>query len=78
MSELSSTSCNRDNKCDNGFSPLLLILLLCLCQGNQGLLGGNGGLFGGCSDHSNGCSLCGGGMEGILPILLLLMGNGAC
>lgn len=68
MSDLSTTSYCKDNKNDNGISPMLLILLLCMCQGNGGLFGGNSG--------NDGCSLCGGGMDGILPILLILLMSG--
>ncbi len=74
MSDLSSTSYNRDNncdnKCDNGFSPMLLILLL-LCGGDNGILGGCGG-NGNCG---LGCG-SGGGLGGILPLLLILMLSG--
>ncbi|MDF2906320.1 MAG: hypothetical protein K0R34_1641 [Herbinix sp.] len=62
MSDLSSASCNRNGGCgsNGGISPIILILLLCSCGGD------NGGLFGG----NNGCD--GGGLDGILPILLIL------
>jgi len=64
MSDLSSTSCSRDNKNDNGFSPIFMILiLLSLGGGDNGLLGGLGG--------NNGCG-CNNGLDGILPIILLL------
>jgi hypothetical protein len=64
MSDLSTTSCcGNNNKCDNGMNPILMIvLLLCLCGGDNGLFG-----FGGNSS----CG-CGGGLDGILPIILLL------
>ena len=69
MSDLSSSSYCRDNKCDNnGFSPMLLILLL-LCSGGDG-----GGIFGGKGSCGGGC-----GMDGILPLILLLsLGGGCC
>ena len=65
MSDLSTASCGGDNRNDNGFSPILIILLLCVC-------GGDGGLFGGCSKGNNDCGCGGGGLGGILPILLIL------
>ncbi len=66
MSDISSSSYCRDNKCDNnGFSPMLLILLL-LCSGDNCLFGGKG-------------DSCGSGMDGILPLILLLtLGGGCC
>ncbi len=65
MSDLSSASCYRGDKCDNGFSPIFLILILLL------LGGGDNGLFGGlgCGD---GCGCNNGGLGGILPIILVL------
>lgn len=66
MSDLTSTSYGRDNscdnKCDNGFNPMILILLL-LCGGDNGLLGG-----------CNGNDSCGSsnGLGGILPLILIL------
>lgn len=62
MSDLTSASCNRNGShCnDGGISPIILILLLCMCGGD------GGGLFGG----HDGCG--GGGLDGILPILLIL------
>jgi hypothetical protein len=68
MSDLSSTSYDRDNRSDNGISPMIMILLLlCLC-------GGDNTIFGGC----NGSSQCGcnSGLGGILPIILLLTLSG--
>lgn len=71
MSDLTSTSyCRDNNKCDNGFSPMLLILLL-LCSGDNGLFGGGNG-NGSCG---LGCGT-GGGLGGILPLLLILMLSG--
>ncbi len=67
MSDLSSTSCNRNGGCgsDGGFSPIILILLLTMCGGNSG------GLFGGFSGNS--CSDgCDNGLGGILPLILIL------
>lgn len=65
MSDLSAASYYNDNKKDNGISPMLLILLLCLCGGD------NGGLFGGSCDKNGSCGgSC--GLDGILPIILLL------
>ena len=64
MSDILSTSCRRDNNCDNGFSPIFLILLLTMCGGNNGILGGCGG--------NNGCDTCNNGLDGILPLLLVL------
>lgn len=70
MSDITSSSYCRDNKCDNnGFSPMLLILLLVLCQGD------NGGIFGGKGDCGCGCN---NGLEGILPLILLLSLGGGC
>lgn len=69
MSDLSAASYCQDKKCDTGFSPMIMIiLLLCLC-------GGDGGLFGG-SCQNNGCNNgnscgCGCGLDGILPMILL-------
>lgn len=64
MSDITATSFGNNCKSDNGFSPMMLILLLFLC-------GGDGGLFGGCGGNNS----CGSnnGLDGILPILLLLL-----
>jgi hypothetical protein len=70
MSDLSSTSCCRDNKNDNGISSIFMILiLLSLCGGDNGLLGGFLGNSG-CGGN-DGCG-CNNGLDGILPIILLL------
>jgi hypothetical protein len=70
MSDLSSTSYCKDNSCDNGMSPLLMIfLLLFLCGGSNGILGG--------CNSNGGCGICGsGGMDGMLPLLLILLLSG--
>lgn len=72
MSDLSTTSYCKDNRCDNGISPIFMVLiLLCLC-------GGDNGIFGGCGGNSG----CGGsgltdGLGGILPLILILsLGGG--
>jgi hypothetical protein len=73
MSDLSTTSCCGNNKSDSGMNPMLMILMLLF------LCGGDGGLFG-CGDNNNSCG-CGGGngLDGMLPILLLLfLGGGSC
>ncbi|NLP34159.1 MAG: chorion class high-cysteine HCB protein 13 [Clostridiales bacterium] len=64
MSELSANSCfmGKGNDCGNN-SMLLIILLLCLCGGDNGIFGGFGG--------KNDCG-CGNGLDGILPIILIL------
>ncbi len=64
MSDISSASCNRHGGCgsDGGFSPIILILLLCMCGGNDG------GLFGGGHGHGG----CDNGLDGILPLILIL------
>ena len=64
MSDMSTTSCMRNNNCDNGFSPIFLILLLTMCQGDGGLFGGGLG--------NSGCNSCGNGLDGILPLILIL------
>lgn len=64
MSDLSSTSYCRDNKEDNCMSPMFMILLLlCLGGGDNGLLGGS------CGNNSCGCN---NGMGSLLPIILML------
>lgn len=69
MSDLSSTSYCKDNSCDNGMSPLLMIfLLLFLC-------GGSNGIFGGCNG-SSGCGIGNSGLDGMLPLLLILLLSG--
>jgi hypothetical protein len=69
MSDISSTTYGRDNKNDNGISPILLILLLSMCGGDNGLFGGLGG--------SNECG-CNSGLGSMLPIILLLtLGGGS-
>ncbi|MDF2541726.1 MAG: hypothetical protein K0S47_1444 [Herbinix sp.] len=68
MSDLSASSyCN--NKCDNGLSSMLPILLLLLS-------GGDNGIFSGC----NGNKTCGNnsGIDSILPLLLILSLGGGC
>ncbi len=74
MDNLSAASYCKDNR-ENGISPMIMILLLlCLCGGDNGIFGGCGG-NGGCGG-SGGCGLTG-GMDGILPILLIvLLGGG--
>jgi hypothetical protein len=65
MSNLSAASCCDDNR-SGGFgdiSPIFLILILCLCGGNNG----SGGLF-----SKDKCDGGNNGIEGILPILLIL------
>jgi len=64
MSDFSSTSCCRENRNDNGISPIFMILiLLFLGGGDNGILGGfNGNKECGCNN----------GLDGILPIILLL------
>lgn len=71
MSELSSTSCNRNDSCgcggcdtECGLSPILMILLLTMCNGD------GGGLFGGCGSN-NSCG-CNNGLGGMLPLILIL------
>jgi hypothetical protein len=69
MSDLSTASCLNGNRCDNGISPIFLILALLFLGGNDnGMLGGILGGFGGKND----CG-CNNGLDGILPILLLLL-----
>ena len=69
MSDITATSCGNNCKSDNGFNPMMLILLLFLCGGDNGLSGGCGG--------NNSCG-CNNGLDGMLPILLLLfLGGGS-
>jgi hypothetical protein len=64
MSDITTTSCCNDNKCDNGLSPILMIfVLLFLCGGDNGIFG--------CGNGNSSCS-CNSGLNGILPILLPL------
>jgi hypothetical protein len=73
MSELTSTSYCKDNKCDNGFNPIFIIFILLFLGGgnDSGLLGGFNGLFGGCNGNCG--NSCSNGLDGILPILLILL-----
>ena len=64
MSDLTSTSYCKDNSCDNGSSPIFMILILLL------LCGGDNGILGGCNSN-NGCGSSN-GLGGILPIILML------
>ena len=69
MSDLNSTSYYpNNNKCDSGNNSMFLILILLLC-------GGDNGIFGGCSGKDS-CGCNGNGIEGMLPILLLLTSCG--
>ncbi|MDD3174320.1 MAG: chorion class high-cysteine HCB protein 13 [Herbinix sp.] len=68
MSDLSCTSCCGSNKSDNGISPIFMILILLF------LTGGDNGIFGSCNGN-NTCG-CNGGLDGILPIILLLFCGG--
>ena len=66
MGLLSTTSCCDDNNFgkDNGINSILpIILLLCLCGGDNGFLGGS---FGNDKCDNNN------GFEGILPLILIL------
>lgn len=68
MSDLASASFGKDfcdsNKCDSGNNSIfLIILLLCICGGDNGLFGGGCGSGGSCGN---------GGMDGILPLILIL------
>lgn len=72
MSDISTTSYGRDNRCesscDKGSSSIFMILILLM------LCGGDNGLFGcgcGCDNGSGSCG-SGGGLGGILPIILIL------
>lgn len=70
MSDLSTTSCCGNSKSDTGMNSMFMILmLLLLCGGENGISGfGNGNSNCGCS-----------GLDGILPIILLLSScGGAC
>lgn len=68
MSDLTSTSYGKDycssDKCDTGNNSMLMILLLLF------LCGGDGGSFCGCGGDKS-CGI-GGGMDGILPLILIL------
>lgn len=68
MSDVTSSSYYKDSKCDNGFNPMMIILLLLLCGGDNGLLGG-------CKDGGS-CGCGNGGLDGIMPILLILLLSG--
>ncbi len=76
---LSALSCGCDSK-ESGMNPMIMILLLlCLCGGDNNFLGG---LFGndncGCGGRNDSCG-CGNGLGGILPLILILsMFNGSC
>lgn len=64
MSDLTSTSCYKDNRNDNSISPIFMIfILLFLGGGNNGILGGLGG--------NSECG-CNNGLSNILPLILLL------
>ncbi len=66
MSNLTAESCYDDHRNGglNGISPIFLILILfCLCGGDNGLFGGFSGNDK--CDRDN-------GFEGILPIILIL------
>ncbi|NLJ96771.1 MAG: chorion class high-cysteine HCB protein 13 [Clostridiales bacterium] len=68
MSDITSASYDKcySDKCDNGNNSMgLILLLLLLCGGNDGLLGG-----GSCGSGKNSCGI--GGMDGILPLILIL------
>jgi hypothetical protein len=69
MSDLTKTSCG-NNTCDNGISPIFMIMiLLFLCGGSNGI---------GCLGSGSGCGIGNGGMDGMLPLLLiLLLGGGS-
>jgi hypothetical protein len=73
MSDLSSASYCKDNSCGCGSSPIFMILmLLLLCGGDNGIFGCLGG-----SGNGSSCGCGSGGMNGMLPILLipLLLGG---
>lgn len=64
MIDLSTTSYCKDNKCDNGLNPIFMILiLLFLCGGDNGMLG--------CFGGNNSCG-SNNGLSSMLPLLLLL------
>lgn len=65
MSDLTSASYGKDNKCDNGISPIFLILLLTMLGGDN-----KGGCFGG-GFGGDSCG-CNNGLDGILPLILIL------
>lgn len=64
MSDLNATSCGCNNRSDDGMNPMFLILILLF------LGGGDNGILG-CGNNNSSCG-CTGGLDGILPILLLL------
>ncbi len=67
MSDVTNTSCC-NNTCDNGMNPMFLILILLLCSGDNGFLGCGGGSCG----SNNNCGCGGDGLNGILPLILIL------
>lgn len=79
MSDITSTSCCRDNRNDKGNNSMFMILiLLLLCGGDNGIFGcsnGNNGIFS-CSNDNNECG-CNNGLSGMLPILLMLLSGGS-
>lgn len=69
MSDISTSSYGKDycgsSKCDTGNNSMLMILLLLF------LCGSDSGIFGGCGTGGS-CDCSNGGMEGILPLILIL------